>query len=26
MKKRLEEYIDELTKDNEPGKVRIVLE
>ncbi len=26
MKKRLEEYLDELTKGNEPGKVRIVLE
>ena len=26
MKKRFEEYLDELTKGNEPGKVRIVLE
>jgi succinate dehydrogenase flavin-adding protein (antitoxin of CptAB toxin-antitoxin module) len=26
MKKRFEEYIEELTKGNEPGKVRIVLE
>jgi len=26
MKRRFEEYLDELTKGNEPGKVRIVLE
>jgi len=26
MKKRFEEYLDELTRGNEPGKVRIVLE
>jgi len=26
MKKRFEEYLDELTKGNEPGKIRIVLE
>jgi hypothetical protein len=26
MKKRFEEYLDELTKGKEPGKVRIVLE
>ncbi len=26
MKKRFEKYLDELTKGNEPGKVRIVLE
>jgi len=26
MKKRFEEYLDEFTKGNEPGKVRIVLE
>ena len=26
MKKRFEEYLDELTKGNDPGKVRIVLE
>jgi len=26
MKKRFEEYLDELTKGHEPGKVRIVLE
>jgi len=26
MKKRFEEYLDEITKGNEPGKVRIVLE
>lgn len=26
MRKRFEEYLDELTKGNEPGKVRIVLE
>ena len=26
MKKRFEEYLDELTKGREPGKVRIVLE
>ena len=26
LKKRIEEYLDELTKGNEPGKVRIVLE
>jgi hypothetical protein len=26
MKKRFEEYLDELTKGNEPGKVRIVLD
>ena len=26
MKKRFEEYLDGLTKGNEPGKVRIVLE
>jgi len=26
MEKRFEEYLDELTKGNEPGKVRIVLE
>jgi len=25
MKKRFEEYLDELTKGKEPGKVRIVL-
>ena len=25
MKKRFEEYLDELTRDNEPGNVRIVL-
>ena len=26
MKKRFEEYLDELTKGKEPGKLRIVLE
>ena len=26
IKKRFEEYLDELTKGNEPGKVRIILE
>jgi len=26
MKKRFEEYLDELTKGKEPGNVRIVLE
>ena len=26
MRKRFEEYLDRLTKDKEPGKVRIVLE
>jgi len=26
MKKRFEEYLDQLTKDKEPGNVRIVLE
>ena len=26
MKKRFEEYLDQLTKGKEPGKVRIVLE
>ncbi|MDL1959150.1 MAG: hypothetical protein LWW99_07260 [Deltaproteobacteria bacterium] len=26
MKKRFEEYLDELTKGKEPGKIRIVLE
>ncbi len=26
MKKRFEDYLDELTKGKEPGKVRIVLE
>jgi len=26
MKKRFEEYLNELTKGKEPGKVRIVLE
>jgi hypothetical protein len=26
MKKRFEEYVDQLTKGKEPGKVRIVLE
>jgi hypothetical protein len=26
MKKRFEEYLNELTKGHEPGKVRIVLE
>ena len=26
VKKRFEEYLDELTKGKEPGKVRIVLE
>jgi len=26
MKKRFEEYLDELTRGHEPGKVRIVLE
>jgi len=26
MKKCFEEYLDEFTKGNEPGKVRIVLE
>jgi len=26
MKKRIEEYLSELTKGKEPGKVRIVLE
>jgi len=26
MKKRFEEYLDELTKGKEPGKVRIILE
>jgi len=26
MKKRFEEYLDELIKGKEPGKVRIVLE
>ena len=26
MKKRFEEYLDELTKGKEPGKVRIVFE
>jgi len=26
MKKRFEEYLDELTKGHEPGKVRIVLQ
>jgi len=26
MKKRFEEYLEELTKGKEPGKVRIVLE
>jgi len=26
MKKRFEEYLDELTKGHEPGKVRIILE
>jgi len=26
MRKRFEEYLDQLTKGKEPGKVRIVLE
>jgi len=26
MRKRFEEYLDELTKGNKPGKMRIVLE
>lgn len=26
MRKRFEEYLDELTKGKEPGKVRIILE
>jgi len=26
MKKRFEEYLDQLTKGKEPGKMRIVLE
>jgi len=26
MKKRFEEYLDQLTKGKEPGKVRIVVE
>jgi len=26
MRKRFEEYLDDLTKGKEPGKVRIVLE